>query len=83
LSRDAVALATRAAAAATMVCYTAGHAAIGSLLFPLGAVGRVAGMRPPLWRRTALDAPLAAFGIVLVWGEPVLAGGPRWMEGGS
>jgi O-antigen ligase len=67
LSLDAVALAyTRAAAAVTMVCYAAGHAAIGLPLLVLGAMGRLVTLRPPLWRRTPLDAPLVAFGIVLV-----------------
>lgn len=67
MSRDAVAIAyTRAAAAVTMACYTAGHAAIGLPLLVLGAVGRLVTLRPPLWRRTPLDAPLMAFGIVLV-----------------
>lgn len=57
---------TRAAAVATMLCYTAGHAAIGLPLLLVGSVGRLARLRPPLWRRTVLDAPLAAFGLVLV-----------------
>jgi O-antigen ligase len=67
LSREALTLLyTRGAAAATMACYTAGHAAIGLPLLLLGAVGRVATRRPPLWQRTPLDAPLLAFGAVLV-----------------
>src|ERR1700730_7225 len=67
VSRDAFALAfTRAVPVVTMPFYTAGHAAVGSPLFLIGAVGRVLTLRPPLWRRTPLDLPLAAFGIVLV-----------------
>ncbi len=62
MSREAVALRyTRAAAVVTMACYTAGHAAIGLPLFLFGAVGRMVTGRPPLWQRTALDAPLLAF----------------------
>jgi len=56
----------RAAAVATMAFYTAGHAAIGFPLLLLGALGRLATLRLPLWRRSPLDAPLVAFGIVLV-----------------
>lgn len=67
MSLDALTLGyTRAAAVATMIFYTAGHAAIGLPLLLLGAVGRLATLRPPLWRRTPLDAPLGAFGVVLV-----------------
>jgi O-antigen ligase len=57
---------TRAAAVVTMAFYTAGHAAAGFPLFLVGNVVRVLSGRPPLWRRSVLDAPLAAFGLVLV-----------------
>ena len=57
---------TRAAAVVTMAFYTAGHAAIGLPLLLVGALARGLTLRPPLWRRTPLDWPLGAFGIVLV-----------------
>jgi len=57
---------TRFAAMVTVALYTAGHAAIGFPLLLGGAVWRLATLRPPLWQRTPLDLPLAAFGVVLV-----------------
>ena len=64
---DAFTLAyTRVAAVVTMLFYTAGHAAIGLPLLVIGGAARLAALRPPLWQRTPLDLPLAAFGVVLV-----------------
>ena len=57
---------TRFAAMVTVALYTAGHAAVGFPLLLGGAVWRLATRRPPLWQRTPLDLPLAAFGVVLV-----------------
>jgi O-antigen ligase len=50
----------------TVALYTAGHAAVGFPLLLGGAVWRLATLRPPLWQRTPLDLPLAAFGVILV-----------------
>ena len=57
---------TRVSAMVTVALYTAGHAAIGFPLLLGGTVWRLLTLRPPLWQRTPLDLPLAAFGVVLV-----------------
>jgi putative inorganic carbon (HCO3(-)) transporter len=74
VSSDAVVLTfTRIVAVVTMACYTAGHAAIGFPFFLVGTIGRLLTLRPPLWRRTPLDLPLAAFGVILVLSTAVSA----------
>ena len=57
---------TRFATMVTVALYTAGHAAVGFPLLVGGAVWRMLTLRPPLWQRTPLDPPLAAFGVILV-----------------
>lgn len=57
---------TRVVAMVSMALYTVGHATIGVPLLLLGTAWRLVTLRPPLWRRTSLDLPLAVFGIAMV-----------------
>jgi O-antigen ligase len=50
----------------TVAFYTAGYSAIGFAFLFFGALGRLLTRRPPLWRPTSLDVPLAVFGGVLI-----------------
>jgi O-antigen ligase len=51
---------------AAMALFTSGEATIGFALLLFVWVARLLSGRPPLWRRSVLDAPLAAFVIALV-----------------
>jgi hypothetical protein len=57
---------TLTVAVITMLLYPVGHAPIGFGLLFLGLLARLCTRRPPLWYRTALDLPLAAFAAVLI-----------------
>ncbi|HYM91932.1 MAG TPA: hypothetical protein VEW91_09900, partial [bacterium] len=56
----------RSAAVVTLAFYTAGHAAIGLPLLLIGDAWRLVTRRRVLWHPTAVDLPLATFGVILL-----------------